>query len=134
MHRLNVAHRDIKPANIFVTKALDVRLGDLGVCRIIVDPSQTYVGSPIYMSPEQHQNLPYGLAGDIWAVRTPRTHSAWPRSAATLTAPALADQRPALELSVRPLRERGAPLAPVGCATSLGFGPNSRCCRLCARV
>jgi len=68
MHRVFIAHRDIKPANVFLTRDLDVRLGDFGLGRLMVDPSQTYVGSPMYMSPEQHQNKPYGLAGDIWAL------------------------------------------------------------------
>mmetsp|Transcript_33053 Transcript_33053/g.72070 ORF Transcript_33053/g.72070 Transcript_33053/m.72070 type:complete len:456 (-) Transcript_33053:40-1407(-) len=68
MHRVFIAHRDIKPANIFLTEDLDVRIGDLGLCRLMMDPSRTYVGSPVYMSPEQHQNQQYGLSGDIWAL------------------------------------------------------------------
>mmetsp|Transcript_18820 Transcript_18820/g.31624 ORF Transcript_18820/g.31624 Transcript_18820/m.31624 type:complete len:1394 (-) Transcript_18820:585-4766(-) len=68
MHRLKVAHRDLKPANIFITDECFIRIGDLGLCRLMIDPSQTFVGSPIYMSPEQHKNQPYSLAGDIWAV------------------------------------------------------------------
>jgi NIMA (never in mitosis gene a)-related kinase len=63
-----VAHRDLKPANIFITDECFIRIGDLGLCRLMIDPSQTFVGSPIYMSPEQHNNQPYSLAGDIWAV------------------------------------------------------------------
>ena len=72
MHRLQVSHRDLKPANIFITQDLHVRIGDLGLCRLMIDPSETFVGSPMYMSPERHACQPYGLAGDVWAVREAR--------------------------------------------------------------
>jgi len=68
MHQISIAHRDIKPDNIFLASNLSLRLGDLGLCRLMVNPSSTYAGSPMYMSPEQHQHKPYGLASDIWAL------------------------------------------------------------------
>jgi serine/threonine protein kinase len=53
VHRYNVLHLDIKPHNIFLSFAGDVKLGDLGMARELVDSNPTIVGTPAYMSPEQ---------------------------------------------------------------------------------
>jgi serine/threonine-protein kinase len=65
-HAMGVIHRDIKPANLFLTSGPDgaelLKIVDFGVSKIL-DPdspagqhltrTQTSVGSPLYMSPEQ---------------------------------------------------------------------------------
>lgn len=53
VHRYNILHLDVKPHNIFLSFAGDVKLGDLGVARELVDSNPTIVGTPAYMSPEQ---------------------------------------------------------------------------------
>jgi len=53
MHRYNVLHLDVKPHNIFLSFAGDVKLGDLGMARELIDSDPTIVGTPAYMSPEQ---------------------------------------------------------------------------------
>ncbi len=57
-HGKGVIHRDFKPRNVFVSSAGEIKLGDFGVALINrLDSTQTqlrgYIGSPLYMSPEQ---------------------------------------------------------------------------------
>ena len=37
MHEANIIHRDLKPANMFIGKDMDVKIGDLGYSRQVVD-------------------------------------------------------------------------------------------------
>jgi eukaryotic-like serine/threonine-protein kinase len=70
-HEARVIHRDIKPANIFLARgaggAITVKLLDFGIAKIKADPLSApyaagltttggFLGSPLYMSPEQVQN------------------------------------------------------------------------------
>lgn len=55
MHDRKIIHRDLKAENIFLTKHRIVKLGDLGVARVMNSThskANTVVGTPYYMSPE----------------------------------------------------------------------------------
>ncbi|KAL3852847.1 hypothetical protein ACJMK2_016460 [Sinanodonta woodiana] len=71
LHGLNAVHRDLKSPNIFLDANYDVRLGDMGLTKILEKPNAkavTFCGSPYYMSPEIFSCLPYDNKSDIWAL------------------------------------------------------------------
>lgn len=63
MHDKSILHRDLKTQNIFLTKNEIVKVGDLGIARVLDsgnDLATTIIGTPYYMSPEIFSNIPYG--------------------------------------------------------------------------
>ncbi len=56
-HEADVVHRDIKPGNILVESSGRVLVADFGISKTMssdtVDDTLTFIGTPIYMSPEQ---------------------------------------------------------------------------------
>ncbi|KAL3852850.1 hypothetical protein ACJMK2_016463 [Sinanodonta woodiana] len=71
LHGLNAIHRDLKSPNIFFDADYNVRLGDMGLTKILENPNAkalTFCGSPYYMSPEIFSCLPYDSKSDIWAL------------------------------------------------------------------
>jgi eukaryotic-like serine/threonine-protein kinase len=56
-HSDGVIHRDIKPSNVLITESRRVKLTDFGIALLIGDKrltaSQSAIGTPTYMSPEQ---------------------------------------------------------------------------------
>jgi NIMA (never in mitosis gene a)-related kinase len=62
IHKKNILHRDLKTLNIFLTKDENVRIGDLGVAKVLSAQTQfakTFVGTPYYLSPEMCEEKPY---------------------------------------------------------------------------
>ncbi|KAK3585913.1 hypothetical protein CHS0354_038450 [Potamilus streckersoni] len=71
LHGLNALHRDLKSPNIFLDANYDVRLGDMGLTKVLENPNAkavTFCGSPYYMSPEIFSCKPYDSKSDIWAL------------------------------------------------------------------
>ena len=71
LHSKQILHRDIKCLNIFLSNDESIRIGDLGVAKILNNThafAQTQVGSPYYLSPELCEEKPYNAKSDVWAL------------------------------------------------------------------
>ncbi|WP_338869796.1 serine/threonine-protein kinase [Spirosoma sp. SC4-14] len=58
VHQKNLIHRDIKPSNLFLTRSGQIKVMDFGIAKIMdnnleLTETNTNIGSPQYMSPEQ---------------------------------------------------------------------------------
>jgi eukaryotic-like serine/threonine-protein kinase len=82
-HALGIVHRDLKPANLFCVRRSDgqlcIKVLDFGISKLIdvaggtpsleLTKTNTLVGSPLYMSPEQMQlSRSVDARTDIWAL------------------------------------------------------------------
>ncbi|XP_064160519.1 serine/threonine-protein kinase Nek4 isoform X2 [Anguilla rostrata] len=71
LHEKRILHRDLKTQNIFLTKTNIIKVGDLGIARVLEnqnDMASTLIGTPYYMSPELLSNKPYNHKSDVWAL------------------------------------------------------------------
>ncbi|KAG6917677.1 hypothetical protein DXG01_001652 [Tephrocybe rancida] len=75
LHSCHILHRDLKPANILITSSGVVKIGDLGLARLIYEPLQPlFVGDKVvvtiwYRAPELLLGAKhYNKAIDCWAV------------------------------------------------------------------
>jgi serine/threonine protein kinase len=62
IHEKKIIHRDLKGGNVFLTKDGTVKIGDLGVARVLegtLARAKTYIGTPYYMSPEIYNGEAY---------------------------------------------------------------------------
>jgi serine/threonine protein kinase len=71
LHSKRILHRDLKSANIFLALGGSIKIGDLGVARVLGTESffaKTCVGTPYYLSPELCEDKPYNDKSDMWAL------------------------------------------------------------------
>ncbi|CAK9037345.1 Probable serine/threonine-protein kinase nek2 (Never in mitosis protein A-related protein kinase 2) (NimA-related protein kinase 2) [Durusdinium trenchii] len=71
LHAHRILHRDIKPENIFLDEHCEVKVGDLGLGRLLSSQSKfahSTVGTPLYFSPELCEEALYDERSDIWAL------------------------------------------------------------------
>jgi len=72
LHRHGYIHRDLKPENILVNKTGQIKLTDFGIAYhdalFHMTTEGSLLGTPLYMSPEQINNLPLTSASDVFAL------------------------------------------------------------------
>ena len=70
LHYNNIIHRDIKPANILITKKGEIKICDFGICKFLDynKVTNTCIGTPYFMSPEQMTNQYYDYKIDVWGI------------------------------------------------------------------
>ncbi|KAM6325609.1 serine/threonine-protein kinase Nek4 isoform 1-T1 [Podargus strigoides] len=71
LHEKHILHRDLKTQNVFLTRTNIIKVGDLGIARVLENQSDmacTLIGTPYYMSPELFSNKPYNYKSDVWAL------------------------------------------------------------------
>jgi eukaryotic-like serine/threonine-protein kinase len=74
-HRQGIVHRDLKPSNVLMAAAGTPKVGDFGLAKMLdsragLTQSESVMGSPSYMAPEQAQGQAKqaGPAVDVYAV------------------------------------------------------------------
>ncbi|KEG07675.1 putative serine/threonine protein kinase [Trypanosoma grayi] len=71
-HEQKIMHRDVKPGNVFLNAgATELYLGDFGSAKALlrtVSLTSTFVGTPIWISPELLTGTPYSFPSDVWSL------------------------------------------------------------------
>ena len=71
-HQKEIVHRDIKPANLMLTGEGQVKVMDFGLAQLAegskLTKTQTMLGTPAYMSPEQARREPTDQRTDVWSL------------------------------------------------------------------
>jgi serine/threonine protein kinase len=71
--RYGVVHRDLKPENLMLTEDQQIKIADFGIAKATaavttnLTRTDTVVGAPAYMAPEQARGIETGPASDLYA-------------------------------------------------------------------
>jgi Tol biopolymer transport system component/tRNA A-37 threonylcarbamoyl transferase component Bud32 len=71
-HQKGIVHRDIKSSNLMLTSTGQVKIMDFGLAQLAAETritrTDTVLGTPAYMSPEQAQRQTTDKRSDIWSL------------------------------------------------------------------
>lgn len=68
LHQKEIIYRDLKPENILLDEQGNITLTDFGMAKKLEnDITQTFCGTPEYLSPEVLLAQPYGKTSDWWS-------------------------------------------------------------------
>ncbi|KAL6068921.1 Serine/threonine-protein kinase svkA [Balamuthia mandrillaris] len=82
LHEIQIIHRDLKPGNILVTAQARMKLADFGTANQLQnieannEAFNSFVGTPLYMSPEVLAGDAYDFKADIWSLGITAIHLA----------------------------------------------------------
>jgi len=68
LHELSIYHRDLKLQNILYVPNKCAKIIDFGMATLMSDSSESFVGSPLFMSPQVIFNEKYSYKCDIWSL------------------------------------------------------------------
>ena len=70
LHSNQIIHRDVKLLNIFMSKNKIVKIGDMGMSKILdkKEMKLSRVGTPLFLAPELIKKEKYDFKADIWSL------------------------------------------------------------------
>ena len=71
LHNLDIIYRDLKPENILIDSENHIKLADFGLAKERIaqgELTQSFCGSPAYLSPEMVQRKGVGKSADIYGI------------------------------------------------------------------
>jgi len=68
LHRRSICYRDLKPENVLIGADGYCTIVDMGFCKVVMDKTYTFCGTPEYVAPEIIASVGHNKAVDYWAI------------------------------------------------------------------